>query len=359
MTAVVPMSVEEINSEWFTAALRHAGLHAEVVDCRHTAIVRGNATKVRCAITYATGSDPLPTHLCAKVGMELQDQSKNLTGSTYDIEGRFYLDIAPRFPGLQTPRCLSVIVDERTARCALVLEDVIAAGSRFGSPLEGDLSPAQVEGILHQLAMVHGKWWRDREGCSLRHLETGIERSNRLGRYYSTFDSAVVASLLDKGLADALPADLRDPSLLVDGFWHYADLTTSEPPCLIHADPHLGNIVIHSDGTCAIADWQTLRWGPWSHDVAYLIVSTLSVEQRRASEDDLLVTYLDALGSTGATPPTAEHARALYSASLAYGTFGWLTCPPYFGYPLTYSKAYLRKFALAAHEHSTFTNVRG
>jgi aminoglycoside phosphotransferase (APT) family kinase protein len=46
-------------------------------------------------------------------------------------------------------------------------------------------------------------------------------------------------------------------------------------------------------GTMGLLDWQCLAVGHWSRDLAYAISATLTIEDRRAWERDLVALYLD------------------------------------------------------------------
>ena len=50
--------------------------------------------------------------------------------------------------------------------------------------------------------------------------------------------------------------------------------------------------------SASLVDWQLVQRGRWYFDVGYHIASTLTVDERRRSERDLLRHYLDALAST-------------------------------------------------------------
>jgi len=348
----IPLAVEDVDRAWVDAALRHGGHDVEVTAVAHGEVTGGNATKIRVRATYAGATD-LPADLFVKVGMELQDPSKNLTGSTYDVEGRFFLDVLHRVDGLDAPRCLAALIDEGSHRCALVLEDVVAAGGTFGDPRRRDLDADEVAELLGRLAALHGRWWGGDPSTPIAGLDHGIRRDNRLGRYYATFDRAHLAGLLDGPRGAALPDGPWRPEALHDAFWANAGAAERDAPALIHADPHLGNIFVRADGRTGLADWQTLRWGRWAHDVSYLVGSTLPVPVRRAHEDDLLDHYLDVLRATAPGAPSGDAARLAYRQSLVYGLVGWLTAPDYFGYPEDYRRAYATRFAHAALDHGT------
>ncbi len=67
--------------------------------------------------------------------------------------------------------------------------------------------------------------------------------------------------------------------------------------------------------------------GNWAHDVTYLIVSALPIEQRAMFERDLLVHYLEELKAYGIDAPDFETAWRAYREHVMYG-FMWIVCPP-------------------------------
>ena len=63
-------------------------------------------------------------------------------------------------------------------------------------------------------------------------------------------------------------------------------------------DLHLGNLFLNAAGLPCLLDWQLVQRGMWYVDVGYHIASTLTVEDRRASEHELLRHYLRCRPST-------------------------------------------------------------
>jgi aminoglycoside phosphotransferase (APT) family kinase protein len=102
------------------------------------------------------------------------------------------------------------------------------------------------------------------------------------------------------------------------------DMTSRAPHCLIHFDPHLGNLSLNRDGQVVLVDWQFFRVGHWSHDVSYFISSALTPEHRRAWERDLLEYYLERLQAHGGRAPSFDDAWQYYVAGQLYGVFSWV-----------------------------------
>jgi aminoglycoside phosphotransferase (APT) family kinase protein len=90
------------------------------------------------------------------------------------------------------------------------------------------------------------------------------------------------------------------------------------PRTLVHHDCHPGNLAQLPDGRVVLFDWQLVRNGPWASDVAYLLATSLSPDQRRRHERQLVEYYLDTLVTTGGRPPPQFQAWRAYVANLVY-----------------------------------------
>lgn len=65
------------------------------------------------------------------------------------------------------------------------------------------------------------------------------------------------------------------------------------------------------------------------HDVGYLIITALSVQDRRRHEDELLAYYRQSLVRKGVSnPPSVDYLRDEYRMTAAWCFYiGWLTTP--------------------------------
>ena len=122
-------------------------------------------------------------------------------------------------------------------------------------------------------------------------------------------------SPLDQGLLTALwPGFLErygervadEHVALVERFLPSIDAWAGErrgPLGLVHGDFRLDNLLFGEPGApraFCVVDWQTCGWGPAMVDAAYFIGGGLSVEDRRASERELLRGYCNGLaGAVG------------------------------------------------------------
>ena len=75
------------------------------------------------------------------------------------------------------------------------------------------------------------------------------------------------------------------------------------PPLgLVHGDYRLDNMLFGAEDAprrFVVVDWQTVGWGPVMTDVAYFLGGSLSVEDRRAHEQELVREYHEALHAHG------------------------------------------------------------
>ena len=72
-----------------------------------------------------------------------------------------------------------------------------------------------------------------------------------------------------------------------------------------------------------LLDWQLVQRGMWYIDVGYHIASTLTVEDRRESERELLQQYLACLAELGVEPPPWDEAWRYISRGIVHGLYLW------------------------------------
>jgi Ser/Thr protein kinase RdoA (MazF antagonist) len=101
-------------------------------------------------------------------------------------------------------------------------------------------------------------------------------------------------------------------------------------PCtLLHGDAHVGNTYRLPDGQRGYLDLQLAARGFCMHDVSYAIVTSLSVDDRRAHERALIAGYRQRLVDLGvAAPPTLDELFEEHRRAMAWCLYiGWLTSP--------------------------------
>ena len=99
-------------------------------------------------------------------------------------------------------------------------------------------------------------------------------------------------------LARATPIPVHAGRFIWENFPAVVSAVDAGPHTVLHGDAHPGNTYVR-DGRAGLLDWQVVRRGHPSRDLAYAIVLGAAVADRRATERDLLDTYRHALASGG------------------------------------------------------------
>lgn len=206
-------------------------------------------------------------------------------------EVRFYRQLAPLVIGV--PYCHGAAFDPWTGRYLLVLEDLPAESCEFPDTLH-PLSTDQASLMIELLAELHATFWgrlpRDGRGP--------------LGWLYtpsSDVTSLLTGSLMHssiKRLAERTTIRVEKGSFIADNYRAVAALIDTPPHTVMHGDAHPGNMYFHG-GKAGLLDWQAVRRGHPTRELAYTLITSLTPEDRRATQRDLLDDYRRALVAAG------------------------------------------------------------
>jgi hypothetical protein len=336
MGVQIPESAEDVTPEWLTAVLTEAGELQEgrVVAARWERVGEeyGFTGLVgRIELRYAASAGELPTSLIVKLPMATsetvshwrarQERDPALMREYYERcarECRFYREIPVTF----APRLYYAAADDASQRAVLLLEDL--SGGRQGDVLRG-CSIEDAALVIDELAPFHAQWWGERV-LARGFPVSGQDPQVRQERYVGQVDLFLerYGDLLPNGLVDVLDR-LRSQLVVVRQALHARAKT------LIHADLHLDNMLFDARGegrSVTVLDWQTVRVGPPAIDVALFLFGSLSVENRRAAESELLERYIGGLSASVVREYTIEELRYDYGLALLLilaGTVEWLT----------------------------------
>lgn len=313
----IPRQIDEaLDPGWWSAALSHSsGDEIEVIAVRETWRQVNMATKLRVKLEYGTAPSDLGTTFCIKAVLG-EDRIAAMSAQATGNEARFYSEIAPTI-GVRVPDAVYASVDPGTGHGVVVMDDVSARGGSFlqaAQPYTVD----QAAQSLDQLALLHARTWNRSGTAQAPWLE------NRLARLVA--QPIVPTTELERLLAGDRGRTL--PDALLDGDRLHAALrllSQRDDPasaCLVHGDAHAGNIfVLH--GAVGLIDWQLLQVNTWALDVAYHVVATLDVPERREHEKPLLRAYLSSLDGYGADAPRWNDAWRAFRECLVYGYYLW------------------------------------
>jgi hypothetical protein len=315
--------LEEILSvEWLNRALRLEERGAHVSSVEEIDRLETTASKVRMKLVTEEPDGHQHSELLIVKGnfnpeVEYTYNTPELRAIYYATaahEARFYRDLAPEVP-ITIAESPYAGVDEETGHGVVLLEDLIAAGATFPSPLE-PWTPDRVALSVRGLAALHAKFWGDQLG-----------HDPWLAAKYPKFVDVLTIDewdgLLNGRRGEGIPKDIRQAARIRTGLEAITRRYYGRPETLLHGDAHPGNFYLTAAGDIGFTDWQNYEFGHWSRDVAYNVAGSLTPEDRRSNDRDLLAEYLAQLRSAGVEAPSFDEAWEDVRASAVYGYFLW------------------------------------
>ncbi len=269
-------------------------------------------------LTYSDDVTDLPAAMIVKFPTASPEIKAMMRPTrVYEREHRFYSELAASTP-LRTPEAYYVLCETSEDEAVeeqylMLLEDL--SSLTLGDQVAG-VSVDQAEAALVGLAGHHARFWN---GAGLENapfvppINGALNKNGQaiyeasLPGFKEVFGSAVLPEMMPA--ADAYTA--AQPGLL--------DALAAMPHTLVHFDYRADNLFFEPDGTVVVIDWQSISKGGGAADVAYFLSQNLSIEDRRANEDDLLATYHARLIEAGASGYDFETFVADYRTGLIYG----------------------------------------
>jgi hypothetical protein len=248
------------------------------------AVIGGDAGTTSRARLALTGGDVPATVFVKMPGETLATRLMGEMGRLAETETRFYSQLAPELTGV--PESHGSAFDPLTGRFVLVLEDLAVDKCDFPDTLH-PLDKDHARLIVELLARVHATFW------------------DRVPRWlYSA--SADTASLLTgpllktsaRRIAHKTDIPVEKGRFIDDNYRSVARLIDAPPHTVMHGDAHPGNVYFRN-GAAGLLDWQAVRRGHASRELAYTLVTGMTTVDRQASERELLDDYRRALASAG------------------------------------------------------------
>jgi aminoglycoside phosphotransferase (APT) family kinase protein len=319
----VPCSPYAITPEWLTAVLcgkvpEAIVTHVEVRPAsagtheRHQLIVSYNEDGRRAALPVSIFTKSLPSVVTRMIG--------GFNG-TARVEGNFYTQLRPQLE-IEAPLCYHSAYDRRTFAAIHLLEDMVATKAATFCNHKTDVSRAMADDMIDLLASLHSRFYGDPAlAASYRWLASyprwftiGSEKMST--EYYTdkAFDAAahVIPAKVLARRSEVWPATIR--ALAVHG---------SEPQGLIHSDVHIGNWYRTGAGQMGLCDWQCLSRGHWSRDFAYVVTASLTPDNRRNWERDLLTRYIERFAAKTGVKPDFDLSFLHYRQQILHALAMW------------------------------------
>ncbi|MBG6120051.1 MULTISPECIES: phosphotransferase family protein [unclassified Sphingobium] len=351
----VPTNIEGIANHWLASALAENGLPG----LAHAALsepMEGTATKARMALSWKPGFTG-PASIIVKGGFSAHRERMSYI---YAHEARFFREIAPLID-IRVPACFGTGEDPEARQYIVLLEDLNLAGAQI-CRVERPFDRAATQAFLDMLARLHAAFWNSDAFAAGGRFETinhweALPAGPRGAYQRGQLKEATFRHYLDLPRGRALPQMLHDHGRMTAALERVTLFGHRQPWCIVHADFHIGNLYLTSDGKPGALDWQTWSRGHWAHDVTYFLISALDVVDRRKWVEELMGYYLERLGAHG-VPDVPAHADAMevFRIHIVYGLFFWLTNPVAFQVEAN-NASVAPRFGMAAVDHGLFDDL--
>lgn len=322
--ADIPFSYERISPEWWTAIMCKGHPGAAVVAHRAELpddLDRGHM-RVHLSYNEAGKAAGLPPSVFCKDSQKLGIRVFNAQTDTIRGETIFYNEIR-QLIDLETPHALFAIYDTRSHNSIVVMNDLLLDGAEFCLET-APITRARIESQLAYLARLHGRFYGKLDAYpvlkSLRKFSENALRYDqmlnldKLSHEGFLASERVVPPRLFKQHAQMWPLTLKAIRCL-----------DARPLTFTHNDAHVRNWYVAGNGDMRLADWQGPARADWIWDMTFAISTSLTVENRRAWEMDLIRFYLDRLHHAGGPAPDFNAAWDAYRKYL-FIALSWWDC---------------------------------
>jgi hypothetical protein len=299
--AGLPRTVGDLN----TAALSRV-MGRNVRSIRVLASDAGTSSRARLVLT----GDDVPESVFIKIAAQTAaTRLMGELGRLGNTEVRFYSQLAPELPGV--PVAYGAAFDRWTGRYLLVLED-LPESCVFPDTLH-PLSTDQAGLVVELLANLHGTFWD-------RMRQSGRGPLNWLYTPSGDVTSLLTGSLMTtsmKRLAERTTIPVESGRFIAENYRAVAAVIDTPPHTVMHGDAHPGNMYFR-DGEAGLLDWQAVRRGHPSRELAYTLITSLTPEDRITAQRELLDVYRQALAAAGGPDMDREDLWLRYRQGALY-----------------------------------------
>ncbi len=295
----IPKSADDLTEDWLQKTLSPHIDGATITGFSPQVIGVGEGFMgqlARISLTYAEDDTAVPHSLIAKFAAARSDTREMARDQNlYRREIGFYRDIGQDV-GIRVPVCYYSDFDEETQYFVMLLEDMAP-----GEPSDQVVGTSKETSrqVIENFARLHAKWWNSDQ---LDHYDWTKWIINEL-----SMDEALVRlresikQVEETGRFDAYPEMKRLMYLLPPLF--RMQPAPPYPFSLTHGDLRSDNIIQPSEsgGEFCVLDWQLAGKGDPVNDIARWMAQSISIDDRKETEQALLKLYHDTLIAHGVT----------------------------------------------------------
>jgi aminoglycoside phosphotransferase (APT) family kinase protein len=319
----VPCTPYAVTPEWLTAVLCGKVPGAVVTQVEVKAASAGTHERHQLRVSYNEEGRRagLPVSIFTKSLPSIVTRMIGGFNGTARVEGSFFTQIRPQLE-IEAPLCYHSAYDRRTFAAIHLLEDLVATKSATFCNHKTHVTRVMADDMIDLLASLHGRFYNDSTLAERYRWIASYPRwftigAAKMGTEYYTrkaFDAA----------AHVIPADVMARR---DDVWpatmRALALHDSEPQGLIHSDVHIGNWYRTGAGQMGLCDWQCLSRGHWSRDFAYAVTASLTPEDRRNWERELLVRYIEKFAEKTGVKPDFNLSFLHYRQQIVHALAMW------------------------------------
>ncbi len=297
-----PSTIEDVSTGWLTGVLQGSGFDgAEITDMQVEVIGEGVGIMgllYRVKLSYSdSSSEEAPDSVVIKVPSP-HEQTRHIARAFmfYGKEIGFYRDAAKDTP-LGTPECYAALHDPESDDFVLVLEDL--DGTEVISQLDGcPIDKAEI--AIEALAKHHAAFWEsERFNGDLSWLPYGwdVPFPQAIAQGFSEAWPGCM-EMFPNGVSDRIKKVGEKFPAVTGEMMELAD----SPITLAHGDFRLDNLFFQNE-TLKVIDWQICIKTVGGYDVGYFLSQSLTIEDRRNHETELLDRYRKTLSEIGLDYP--------------------------------------------------------
>lgn len=292
----IPASPSDLDARWLNAALTD---WPEITRVTHIDI--GEGTGIfgqisRLEVDYVGDAPDAPSRLIVKMAcLEPENLAIANALGIYERELRFYESLGSTLP-FRAPQS-HLALRGGDGRFVLILED-LQGDFVVGDQVVG-ASPDQADAIVDALVPFHVQWWEhpDLENMDWLPVPNAPEYLAAVPGIYRAglpvLESEWADRVSEKAIAAARAVDPAFEDLM--------HRTSTGPRTIIHTDTRLDNILFATDGSNEVAmiDFQLALRGRAVADVAYLVGTSMTIDDGAAHWERLLRRWHDQVAASG------------------------------------------------------------
>ncbi len=222
--------------------------------------------------------------------------------------------------GAGLPKSYGSQWDPLTGRYVIVLEDMAIGPCEFPDTLH-PLDTDKIALLVEMLGHLHGTFWG--------RLPEKPRGGERFGWLWSPADPSIsltphLMRLSARRLAHRTSIPVDACRFIWQNFEAATAVGDAGPHTVLHGDFHPGNTYFRN-GRAGLLDWQVVRRGHPSRDLAYTLVLGMTTAYRQASQRHLIDAYRKSLAANGGPELDRDDLWNRYRQAAAYA-FGSPLC---------------------------------